>query len=39
MYAGSKSNLNMGPNIVSLIANKDRSVDRFPYAAALLGDH
>ena len=31
-------NLNLGPNIVSLIPNDSGSSDKYPYAATLLGD-
>lgn len=31
-------NLNLGPNIVSLIHNKSNNSQEYPYAATLLGD-
>jgi hypothetical protein len=31
-------NLNLGPNIVSLIPNENSRADKYPFAATLLGD-
>lgn len=30
--------INMGPNIVSMVPNKYSTKDKYPYAATLLGD-